>query len=182
MFVRILKDAHDEGIIDLRRRGNDFEVARAAAAAPVAEQLAQSELKATPPAPQPSSPSMTGPRLGMGPRGAGLRGRPSAPPPPGLFNIGVVDVAEPAAPVVVSAPASTNGGPPSEPAGRRPRGAGRGGAKAKAGGRETTGATAAAADTAGPAAKAKRGGAAGAKKAPRRGAARAKKGAAKTEG
>jgi hypothetical protein len=34
MFVRILKDAHDEGIIDLRRRGNDFEVARAAEGVP----------------------------------------------------------------------------------------------------------------------------------------------------
>ena len=180
MFVRILKDAHDEGIIDLRRRGNDFEVARAAAAAPVAEQLAQSELKATPPAPQAGTPSMTGPRLGMGPRGAGLRGRPSAPPPPELFNIGVVDIAEPVAPAAVSAPASTNGGPPAEPAGRRPRGRGR--AKAKASGHETPGAAEPASDTAGPAAKAKRGGGPVAKKAPRRGGARAKKGAAKTEG
>ena len=41
MFVRILKDAHDNGIIDLRRRGDDFEVARAAEAAPVAEQVAR---------------------------------------------------------------------------------------------------------------------------------------------
>src|SRR4029078_5426460 len=30
MFIRILKDAHDGGVIDLRRRGDDFEVARAA--------------------------------------------------------------------------------------------------------------------------------------------------------
>ena len=48
MFVRILKDAHDEGIIDLRRRGDDFEVARAAEAAPVAEQVAQREQAASP--------------------------------------------------------------------------------------------------------------------------------------
>jgi OST-HTH/LOTUS domain len=43
MFVRILKDAHDEGIIDLRRRGNDFEVARAADAVPVADQVAKND-------------------------------------------------------------------------------------------------------------------------------------------
>src|SRR5262249_6149509 len=43
MFVRILKDAHDDGIIDLRRRGNDFEVARAAESGSVADQVAKHE-------------------------------------------------------------------------------------------------------------------------------------------
>ncbi len=43
MFVRILKDAHDEGIIDLRRRGNDFEIARATESGSVADQLAKNE-------------------------------------------------------------------------------------------------------------------------------------------
>ena len=171
MFVRILKDAHDEGIIDLRRRGNDFEVARAADAAPVAEQLALSEQKATPPAAQPA-PSATGPRFGMGPRGAGSRGRPSAPPPE-LFSVGVVDIGEPAEPAAAaSAPASTNGGPPAEKGTRRPRGRGRANAAA-------TPATTDAAESAAPAAKAKRG---GAKKTTRRGGARAKKGGAPTEG
>ena len=167
MFVRILKDAHDEGIVDLRRRGNDFEVARAADAAPVAEQLALSEQKATPAAPQPT-PATTGPRFGMGPRGAGSRGRPSAPPPE-LFSVGVVDVAEPAAPTAPSAPANTNGGPPSEPSARPARGRGRGKTVAPAGQATESGA---------PTAKAKRG---GAKKATRRGGARAKKGGTTTE-
>src|SRR5581483_8087499 len=38
-FARILRDAHDADMIDLRRRGDDFEVAPAVTAAPVAEQL-----------------------------------------------------------------------------------------------------------------------------------------------
>jgi uncharacterized LabA/DUF88 family protein len=176
MFVRILKDAHDEGIIDLRRRGNDFEVARAADAVPVAEQLALSEQKAAPQAQRPSTPAAAGPRLGMGPRGAGRGGRPSAPPPE-LLNIGVVDTGESARPVAASAPASTNGGPPSEETASRPkRGRGRGKAAAEA--------TGDAGDATAPAAKAKRagGGGGGAKKATRRGGARAKKGAAPTEG
>jgi len=179
MFVRILKDAHDEGIIDLRRRGNDFEVARAADAAPVAEQLAQSEQKATTPPPHATTPAVTGPRFGMGPRGggsrsAGLRGRPSAPPPE-LFNVGVVDIggSEPAA-TAASAPTSANGGPPAEPTGRRSRGKGRGRAKAAEASSPSD-----VTESDAPSAKAKRG---GAKKTPRRGGARAKKGAANPEG
>ncbi|MHB2032504.1 MAG: NYN domain-containing protein, partial [Gemmatimonadaceae bacterium] len=66
-FTRILHDAHDGNLIDLRRRGDDFEVSRAAAAAPVADQLAAAATAAAPPAPAPA----TGPRLGMGPRGGG---------------------------------------------------------------------------------------------------------------
>ena len=94
MFVRILKDAHDEGIIDLRRRGDDFEVARAAEAAPVSEQLSRHETAATVPSAAATAPAS--PRLGMGPRGARargvgpLRGRPGAPPPE-LLSIGVVE-------------------------------------------------------------------------------------------
>jgi len=171
MFVRILKDAHDEGIIDLRRRGNDFEVARAAEAVPVAEQLAQSEQRATPTPSQPAAPALGAPRFGMGPRGAGQRGRPSAPPPE-LLNVGVVDIAAPAASAAsaaASVPGSPNGGPPSEEGGRQSkRGRGRAKVEATAGGGEAVA----------PAAKGKR--AAGAKKTTRRGGARAKKGA--TEG
>ena len=40
-FPRILKDAHDSDVIDLRRRGDDFEIARAAEAESVSEQLAK---------------------------------------------------------------------------------------------------------------------------------------------
>jgi len=128
MFVRILKDAHDEGIIDLRRRGNDFEVARAAEGVPVAEQLAKSEQRATPAPSQPSTPGLGAPRFGMGPRGARQRGRPSAPPPE-LLNVGVVDIPAPVSAAAASAPASANGGPPSEESGRRPK-RGRGGGRA----------------------------------------------------
>jgi uncharacterized protein (TIGR00288 family) len=94
MFERILKDAHDQGIIDLRRRGNDFEVSRAVEAAPVAEQLARTEAAAIA-ASAPTTPAPVVPR-GMGPRGApsrsGRGGRPAAPPPD-LFTVGIVDVA-----------------------------------------------------------------------------------------
>ena len=39
-FLRILRDAHDADVIDLRKRGDDYEVAPAAAVASVADQLA----------------------------------------------------------------------------------------------------------------------------------------------
>jgi uncharacterized protein (TIGR00288 family) len=125
MFVRILKDAHDAGIIDLRRRGDDFEVARAAEAAPVSEQVAATERAATAAAAPPPAPS-TQPRIGMGPRGAGARGRLGAPPPD-LLALGVVEeAAVPAAPAHAEPAASPNGGPPAEAApsrgGRRGRG------------------------------------------------------------
>jgi uncharacterized protein (TIGR00288 family) len=133
MFVRILKDAHDEGIIDLRRRGDDFEVARAAEAPPVAEQLARTEQAAVAASSPPPSMSAPAPRLGMGPRGAGPgragpRGRPGAPPP-GLLSIGVVEDVPAAAPPRVEAPIiSDNGGPPPAVAksGRGGRGRGKG--------------------------------------------------------
>jgi hypothetical protein len=89
MFIRILKDAHDSGVIDLRRRGDDFEVARAAEAVPVADQVARADAAAAPPRP---SLGATPPRLGMGPRGSGTRGRGrSDGPPPELLALGVVE-------------------------------------------------------------------------------------------
>ena len=88
MFVRILKDAHDGGLIDLRRRGNDFEVARAAEAASVADQIASNERAAAAAAAVvPATPS---PRLGMGPRAVGGRGRAVGTPPANLLAFGVV--------------------------------------------------------------------------------------------
>jgi uncharacterized protein (TIGR00288 family) len=89
MFVRVLKDAHDKGLIDLRRRGDDFEVARAAEAESVADQLAKA---AAAHAPKSTAPTTPAPRVGMGPRGAGRgRGRLGAPPPD-LLSIGVVGI------------------------------------------------------------------------------------------
>jgi hypothetical protein len=108
MFVRILKDAHDAGVIDLRRRGDDFEVARATEVAPVAEQIARADIAATPVRAQSAAP-----RLGMGPRGAGGgRGRPRLDgPPPELLTLGIVE--EPA-------PAASSAPPSFEPATPRP--------------------------------------------------------------
>jgi hypothetical protein len=130
MFVRILKDAHDADVIDLRRRGDDFEVARAVEAAPVSQQVAQREqaaISASKPVPQPPAP-----RVGMGHRGAGLR-RPGAPLPPELLSIGVVEAARPAPsePAPPATVAEENG---ASPARKRRGGRGRGKtAKATAG-------------------------------------------------
>jgi uncharacterized protein (TIGR00288 family) len=92
-FARILRDAHDADIVDLRKRGDAFEVAAAASAPSVADQLQEKEaaLKAVdhakaaalPPAPR-----------GMGPRSAPARGgrglgKPALPA--NLFLVGVVD-------------------------------------------------------------------------------------------
>jgi uncharacterized protein (TIGR00288 family) len=126
MFVLVLKDAHDRGVIDLRRRGDDFEVARAADAAPVTEQLARAEAIATPAAPAPVAGA---PRIGMGPRGIGGRVRRGpAEPPPDLLMIGVVDE-----PVVPATPApdgsedaqAEDAEAPAAPAAKRGRGRGR---------------------------------------------------------
>jgi uncharacterized protein (TIGR00288 family) len=125
MFVRILKDAHDEDIIDLRRRGDDFEVARAAEAASVAQQVAEREQAAiAASAPPPSAPS---PRVCMCPRTAGSRGRPGAPPPD-LLSIGVVGIVPSAAPAAPAPAAATATAVAERPA----RGRGRGRAKPEA--------------------------------------------------
>jgi uncharacterized protein (TIGR00288 family) len=108
-FTRILRDAHDADIIDLRRRGEDFDVSRAASAAPVADQLAQAAVAAAPVV----AAVPAGPRLGMGPRGGGGRsggglGRAARlAPPPGLLSIGVVGVATPSAVVPAEPPPET---------------------------------------------------------------------------
>lgn len=88
-FHRILRDAHDVEVIDLRRRGDDYEVSLPAAVASVAEQLKAAE-PAAPPAAAPSASAAT-PR-GMGPRGIPARGRTGAngAPPPELLMVGVV--------------------------------------------------------------------------------------------
>jgi uncharacterized protein (TIGR00288 family) len=95
-FNRILQDAHDADVIDLRRRGNDYEVAPAAPSASVSEQLAVAE----PPKAAPSAPSTP---TGMGARGSGPgRGRGRGPigarvgiVPPDLLSVGVVEIAQP---------------------------------------------------------------------------------------
>ncbi len=114
MFERILQDAHDANMIDLRRRGNDFEVARAADAASIVEQLKtvddaqKAEAKAAA-ALLPQAPRGMGAR-GVAPRG-GSRGRAPAGPPADLLMFGVVG----ARPVGAVAPA-TNGTTAAAPA------------------------------------------------------------------
>jgi hypothetical protein len=96
-FLRILQDAHDADIVDLRRRGADYEVAPAAPATPVSEQLAAAE----PPKPAPSAPAIP---TGMGARSAPpSRGRGRGPigarvgiMPPNLLSVGVVETSRPA--------------------------------------------------------------------------------------
>ena len=100
-FPRILKDAHDNDVIDLRRRGDDFEIARAVDAEPVSDQLAKTAIANAPAAvAAPPVPRGMGPRGVSAPRGRG--GRPGAPPPD-LLSIGVVRAATTLAP----APAAT---------------------------------------------------------------------------
>jgi uncharacterized protein (TIGR00288 family) len=97
-FLRILQDAHDADLIDLRRRGSDYEVAPAAAATPVSQQLAAAE---PPKVTAPSAPSMP---TGMGARSAPpSRGRGRGPigaragaPPANLLSVGVVETSRPA--------------------------------------------------------------------------------------
>jgi uncharacterized protein (TIGR00288 family) len=104
-FLRILQDAHDADIIDLRRRGSDYEVAPAAPATSVSEQLAAAE----PPKAAPAAPSMP---TGMGARSAPqTRGRGRGPIgarvgalPPHLLNIGVVETARPTPAAVAPEP------------------------------------------------------------------------------
>jgi hypothetical protein len=119
-FERVLQDAHDANMIDLRRRGNDFEVARAAEVASIVEQLksvddAQKAVTAAANALLPAAPRGMGAR-GIGGRGGmGGRGKGPAGPPPELLMVGVVGssvgtangapvITAPAIPVEVVAP------------------------------------------------------------------------------
>lgn len=123
-FNRILMDAHDADVIDLRRRGNDYEVSAAIAAAPIADQLGAAETAAAILSPRASAPPA--PR-GMGQRGAPPRGgRSQAAKPPltlDLLSVGVVDYDAPSAapttsPTVSATTSATTPpiAPPSAPA------------------------------------------------------------------
>jgi hypothetical protein len=107
-FIRILQDAHDADVVDLRRRGDDYEVAPAAAAAPVTEQLAAVE------APRVATPAVASGPTGMGARSSPpTRGRGRGPigarvgiVPPNLLSVGVVETSRPAPEPVVVEPVS----------------------------------------------------------------------------
>ena len=88
-FPRILKDAHDNDVIDLRRRGDDFEVARVSEAESVAEQLAKTAISNAPaPVASAAAPRGMGHRGGVSSRGRGAV-RPGAPSA-ALLSIGMV--------------------------------------------------------------------------------------------
>jgi hypothetical protein len=99
-FTRILHDAHDADLIDLRRRGNDYEVAQAVAAAPVDKQLADAAT-ANAPAPKP----VPAVQRGMGARGIGRgpMGKKDGPP----LNLLLLGVVAPKAAPVSAAPTNT---------------------------------------------------------------------------
>jgi hypothetical protein len=90
-FLRILRDAHDADVIDLRKRGDDYEVAPAAAVASVADQLAA----AAPPAAEPSQSARSVANAASLRRGMRGRGR-GGEMPPELLNLGVIGSSTPA--------------------------------------------------------------------------------------
>ena len=95
-FIRILQDAHDANIVDLRRRGDDYEVAPAAQATPVIDQLATAEQpRVTAPTETPATAGSRLPSLGRG-RGRGPIGARAGIVPPELLSIGVVETSRPA--------------------------------------------------------------------------------------
>ncbi|MBC7840799.1 MAG: NYN domain-containing protein [Gemmatimonadaceae bacterium] len=130
-FTRILQDAHDADVIDLRKRGDSWEVAPVQQVEGVSEQLAKHDAAHAPKAPAgPPAPR------GMGSRGGSRGGRSSAPPPE-LLMVGVVDdappIAAPVAPIVVKPiPAPDAPALPDEtPVGSSPAGRGNGRPAAK---------------------------------------------------
>ena len=97
-FIRILQDAHDADIVDLRRRGDDYEVAPAAPPTSVSEQLTASEPPRAVIQPAASTPTGMGARSmppGRG-RGRGPIGARVGIVPPDLLSIGVVETSRPA--------------------------------------------------------------------------------------
>jgi uncharacterized LabA/DUF88 family protein len=98
-FAHILRDAHDADIIDLRRLGDDYEVAQAAVSTPVSEQLnVAAAAHITSPGVAAAGRRAAGapaPPRGLGPRGApsSRRGASrSAAPLPELLTVGIVGV------------------------------------------------------------------------------------------
>jgi uncharacterized protein (TIGR00288 family) len=95
-FIRILQDAHDANIVDLRRRGEDYEVAAAAQSTPVSDQLVAAEGGRTSPQPEAQAAAASrAPSIGRG-RGRGSIGARAGMVPPELLSIGVVETSRPA--------------------------------------------------------------------------------------
>jgi len=106
-FARILRDAHDADVIDLRKRGDSFEVAKAASAPSVAAQLEVKEAALKAVDDEKKAAASPPPPRGMTARGIPSRGGrgPRGPMPgaiaPDMLLIGVVPTpSAPAAPAV----------------------------------------------------------------------------------
>ncbi len=120
-FERILQDAHDANMIDLRRRGNDFELARAVDAAPIVDQLKSVEMaqQAAAAASAPPPPPRGMAHRGVGGRGMGGRGKGPGMPSADMLLVGVVGPRAGSAPPAAAASTLTagpNGAPPVAPA------------------------------------------------------------------
>ena len=105
-FTRILRDTHDAGVVDVRRRGDSFEVSRVEGVVSVADQLSAAEAVAkaeAPPAPATGAPAPRG--VGAG-RGLPAKGARAGKLPPSLLLVGVVDDAPAPAAAPSKAPAA----------------------------------------------------------------------------
>ncbi|HEX6806549.1 MAG TPA: NYN domain-containing protein [Gemmatimonadaceae bacterium] len=165
-FHRILRDAHDAERIDLRRHGEDYEVApaaaRAAAAAPAspAATAASADVAADASQAQRSAANAASLRRGM--RHRGMRTSRGGELPPDLLSVGVVGLAPAAAvvaepePVVASAPAPEAEASAAEAPAAPPRSRSRRGGKSGARGRTSKATAAVAAGSDAPAAKPRR--------------------------
>jgi len=94
--VRVLRDAHDANVVDLRKRGDDWELAPAADVAPIADQL-----QAAVPVPSQSQAgrsAATAASFRRGMRSRGGRASGAMELPPELLSLGVVDFGAPAVP------------------------------------------------------------------------------------
>jgi len=111
-FARILRDAHDGNVVDLRKRGDAFEVALAANVPSVSDQLNEKEAALKAVADREKAANTPVVPRGMGPRSApgrpGRGGPAKGVLPPDFLLIGVVDdtPAPKAVPVVDVAPAA----------------------------------------------------------------------------
>src|SRR5688500_4540257 len=117
MFVRVLRDAHDANVVDLRKRGDDWELAPAADVAPIADQL-QAAVP-TPSQSQAGRSAATAASFRRGMRSRGGRTSGSMELPPELLSLGVVDFGAPAVPDEAAerepaAPESFGAGAPAE--------------------------------------------------------------------
>ncbi len=108
-FTRILRDTHDAGAVDVRRRGDSFEVSRVEGTVSVADQLSAAEAQAKADAP-PAPATAPAPRGVGASRGLPAKGGRTAKVPPSLLLLGVVDETPTQAPVAAApvSPAATD--------------------------------------------------------------------------